>query len=356
MNIMPSATRTAPPPGFTRDPARSIGRAAAAHGRSRIDKSLSPVEHLLREWPWDSDAQLVLRAATAPIDTSNAAALMQIKLAILPMLVPFSAGAQLFDCALSLTLGADTGAFIIPGMTYTTGAGWVADGMPKPVIQGLTSGARIDPRKIAGITVVSSELYAQESIDVVLQTLLAESAGQALDAVLFSNQAGNAAHPPGLLAGIAPLTPSTGGTGTNKTDAFLDDIVVLASAVAPVSGSGKVAIIGNLAQILSAAYRVFRESDKVIALPSSALPPGTVIAVACNAVVGAMGVPEFETSTQATLHMSDAPTAIAGSGTTLASPVSSLFQTASIGTKMHLPASWALRDPRGAAWMQNVTW
>jgi hypothetical protein len=352
MNIMPRETRNTPPPGFIRDPARSIARAAVAVGRARIEKALSPVEHAAKEWPWDSDAQLILRAATAPIDSSNAAALVQIKLAILPMLAPFSAGAKLFDCALSLTLGPDVGAFTVPGMTYTTGAGWVAEGMPKPVIQGLTSGGRIDPRKIAGITVVSSELYAQESIDVILQTLLNESAGQALDAVLFSATAATAAQPAGLLNGITALPAATGGA----YDAMLADISTLGSAVGPVSGAGKIALIMNLGQSLSLLTALLPDTPNVVIIASGGVPAKTVIAVACNAVVGAMGLPEFETSTQATLHLSDTATPIAGSGVTLASPVTSLFQTASIGTKMHLPVSWALRDPRGVAWMQTVTW
>jgi hypothetical protein len=342
------------PPPFTRDPLRSIVRAAVASGHARIDKSMKAWEHAEKQWPFDADAQLILRAATVPLDMTNTSALVQVALAVFPLLAPFSAAAQLFNHTLKLTLTREAGGYVIPNIA-PVGVKFVAPGAPKPVLQGSSTAQRIDPHKVAGIAVASSELYSQASVETVIQQLLAESAGPLLDAVVFSNSAGDASHPPGLLYNVTPITPSTGGAGTSKTEAATEDLIALGAGIGPVSGAGPIALIMNVAQYISLAYRTYRQAEDVILIPSGTVPPGTAIAVACNAVVAAMGAPEFEASTSASLHMSDTPAAI-GSGGSLAVPVSSMFQTASVATKMELPVSWALRSPLGVSWIQNAIW
>jgi hypothetical protein len=332
---------------YARDPQRSICRAAVAAARSRMDKSMTAAQHAAKEWPFDTDAQMILRAATAPLDTSNTSGLVHVALAVLPMLHPFSAAARLFEIALSVTLDQNTGTVTVPGANLVP-VTFVGEGKPKPVVQGVTSGAPITPSKIAGIVPVSSELFACAGVETFMQTMLGESAGPVLDSIVFSNAAATADHPAGLLNGIAPLTPSTGGGGANKTDATMEDLVSLGAAIAPVSGASKIVLVMNVAQYISMAYRTYREAEDVIALPA-AIPAGTVIAIAANAVASAMGVPEFETSTQATLVMDPATTWPSG-------PVSSMFQTASIAIKMILNVSWARRSNQGVAWMQNTIW
>jgi hypothetical protein len=224
---------------------------------------------------------------------------------------------------------------------------FVAEGAPKPAVQGLSSGARLDPFKIAGITPISSELFAQEGIETIMRAMLAESTGPVLDAAVFSNAAATSARPAGLLNGIAGLTPDAG-TG-QKSDAMVADLSKLAAAIAPVSGGSKIAIIMAAGQFVAFASRSARDQENLIIIPA-ALAAGTVIAVATNAVVSAMGVPEFETSTQATITMDDAPQPWP------APPVSSMFQTASVAIKMELPVTWARRSATGVAYMTAVNW
>jgi hypothetical protein len=346
--------RKGAPQPFTHDAVRSIVRAAVATGHARIDKSMKAWEHAEKQWPFDTHAQLILRAATVPLDMTNTSALVQVALAVFPMLAPFSAAAQLFDRSLKVTLTREAGGYVIPNIA-PVGVKFVAPGAPKPVLQGVSTGQRVDPHKVAGIAVASSELYSQASVETVIQQLLAESAGPLLDAVVFSNSAGDLSHPPGLLYNVTPITPSTGGAGASTSEAAIEDLIALGAAIGPVSGAGQIALIMNVAQHIALAYRTYRQELNVIPIPSSTIPAGTVVAVACNAVVAAMGAPEFEASTSASLHMSDTPTAI-GSGGSLAVPVSSMFQTASVATKMELPVSWALRSPQGVSWVQNTIW
>src|SRR5262249_58220795 len=134
-----------------------------------------------------------------------------------------------------------------------------------------------------------------------------------------------------------------------KWEAVTKDLANLAAAMAPVAGGSKIPFVMSLVQALTFTSRPMRDSPWLVVMPAN-IAAGTVIMIALNAVVSAMGAPQFETSTQATLSMND--TAVAWPG----GPVSSMFQTASVAIKMELPASWALRSPQGAAFMTSVNW
>lgn len=331
---------------FARDPMRSLARAALARAMCRVDRSIKPEEFAAKHWEFDDDARLILRAATAPHSMTDTSALVQVVAAVLPMLYPQSAAAQLFNICPKVTLGPESGGVTVPSAGLVPVA-FVAEGAAKPVVQGLTSGARLDPHKIAGITVASSELFATANAEAFMQSMLAESAGPALDAVVFSDAAASAAAPAGLLNGLSAI-PADSGAG--KSDAMIADLAALGGAIGPIAGAGPVAIVTNLAQTLSLLFRSGGTAPNISILTTGALPPGTVVAVAGNAVASAMGVPEFDTNTQTTLSMNDSATAWPGG------PVSSMFQTASVAIKMILNVSWARRSNSGVAYMTGVAW
>jgi hypothetical protein len=327
-----------------RDPVKSIARAALARARYVLDKSEKPDAFLARAYPFDSEAQLLLRAATSPIDLNTGAALISIAAAVGPLLFSHSAAAKLFAEGVQVTLGRDPGMFTVPAMS-TAPVRWVGDGKMKPVVQSTSEGARVEPKKIAGIAVASAELMAQQSAPELIQAMLAESAGPVLDAAVFTDSPGvPGEQPAGLLYGVAPLAAGAG---------MMADIGALAGAISPIAGAGKVAIVANWAQLIPLALSSSGSSPDLLLLASGAVPPGTVIAIACNAVVSAMGVPSFETATQATLMMDDAPASgdLLGGGN-----VSSMFQTNCAAIKMVLESDWATRSPLAAAWIQGVAW
>lgn len=335
---------------FRRDPVRSIARAAVARAMAMLDRSQRPDEHASRMWSFDTDAILLTRAATAPNDMTNTAALAEISLAVLPMLAPYSAAAQMFAQGLTVTFGR-TGAFAVPNLGQV-GVGFVAEGAPKPVLQSTAASSQLDPHKIAGIAVASIELFSQPSIETIMQNLLAESAGPALDAAVFSTAAATSARPAGLLNGIAAITATAGG----GLEAMVTDIKSLGTAIAPIAGGSKIALIMNPTQAIIFAMRSYREPANAIVLAGN-VAAGTVIAVVLNAVVGAVGTPAFDASTQATLHMDTVPLALVPSGGAVASsPMSSMFQSANVAVKMVLDASWVRRSASGVAWIQNATW
>jgi hypothetical protein len=333
---------------FQRDPSRALARAAIAHARCALHRSMRPDEYAAQAWGFDPDTALLLRAATTPTSMTNASALVRVLVAILPALAPQSAAAELFNIAPKLQFGPEASSFVVPGVIPPNGA-FVGEGLPKPVGQGLSSGPTMAPAKIASIVVASAELLAQAAPEELIRQMLAESAGPALDAAVFSAAAGSTVRPPGLLNGIA-ATPDASPSGTTY-DALLADLGALAAAVGGVAGNGGITFVAAIPQAVTAKLSVQPIPDYRI-FASSAIAAGTVIAIANNAIASAIGVPGFETSTQAALQMDDA-----ASGSLLAAgPVSSMFQTNNVALKMVLPASWVRRSASGVAYMTGVSW
>jgi hypothetical protein len=349
-------------PVFARpNPALSIARAAIATGLTRIDRSMGATEHAQRIWPFDVTAALLTRAATAPLSLGGTG-LYEVATAVLPALVPVSAAAKVFSAGLSLAWGG-AGEIMIPNVTppNTGVSAFVAEGQPKPVVMGATTGPQLNPHKIAPIVVVSSELFSQASVEVIMQRLLSEIAAVSLDTALFSNFAGDATRPPGLLAGITPITAST---NADLTEAMTADIIALGSAIAPVAGGSNIVFVTNMGQALALQLRTYGSFGTYgefgsAVFTSSVIPPGTIIAIAINALVSIFGVPSFEVSSQATLHLEGAtPAQIGTPGTppVVAAPAQSLFQAANIAIKEILPVTWALRSPTAVAVISGTKW
>ena len=327
-----------------RDPARSIARAAIALGRFGLDRRERPEAFVERNWKNDSDAAWLIRASTTPTTLATAGDLVQIKTAILPMLRPFSAAAQLFENCLSVTFD-NTGSVSVPNYG-TVGVAFVAENAPKPALQGAGTAATLTPKKIAGIVSVTLELLYNPDIENVMQQLLAESSGPVLDTAVFSANAATASTPAGILNGIAGLTPTV--AGSDAFAAYIGDLKKLASAVGAVAGTGDIFFIMSPAQAVSATYRSARENVNVLATGS--VVDGTVIAVATNGLVSAMGAPTFATSTEATVQEDSAP------GAVMTALTRSLWQTGSVGVKMNLETSWVRRATGAVAWMASVNW
>jgi hypothetical protein len=91
---------------------------------------------------------------------------------------------------------------------------------------------------------------------------------------LFSTAAATPEKPAGLLNGIAPI-PSTG--------TIEDDLVRLATAVAPVSGNGQIAFVAAASEAISLNLKLPRVPVYPI-LQSSSLAAGTMIAIALPAL------------------------------------------------------------------------
>src|SRR5262249_32788250 len=150
-------------------------------------------------------------------------------------LVPISAGARLLEAAPRVSLDgvAQVNFPRRQGAIDPAAVPFVGEMAPIPVLQFLLNTVPLGPaRKLAALAVATRELIEGGNGEQVINTLLRENAAASLDAVLFSNVAADATRPAGTLNGVAPLTPTAGGS-----DAMATDLGALAGEVSKVSAS-----------------------------------------------------------------------------------------------------------------------
>ena len=122
------------PSALRRATLRSLARAAIAVARGHYPGDAA---NLLREkWRDDHAAWAIVRASTAPSDTSSASALVRQTIpAFFEALGPASAGAQLLGKGLQLSFG-DAGSISIPAFVVDASKiAFIPEGAPIPVEQ-----------------------------------------------------------------------------------------------------------------------------------------------------------------------------------------------------------------------------
>lgn len=308
---------------------------------------LSPDTVVRNYWPSD----LVIRAATSPamVGTPGWAAELAGRKVVdtLAALGPASAGAQLLQEGLVLSM-AGIGSIAAPGFSAEFGnAGWVAEGQPITVKQLALTPAVMNPHKLGAIGVLSREMVESSNAETLIADALVRSAGRMLDEVLFDANPEDASRPAGLRRDIAALTASA---STDPFGAVFEDVATLLNGIAPVAGNGPYILVTNPGRAMSLRMRIDPSIEELTILGSNAVI-NDMLAIAPAALVSAFASdPEVETSRAATLHMESASPQPVGS----VAPHRSLWQTDSIAVKVRWPVTWALRDPRGFAWLTPV--
>jgi hypothetical protein len=288
--------------------------------RARVDDIAASL------WPSDKTLATLIstRAATSPAMTSVtgwAAELAQKWVEdTVEALGAASAAVDVMTGGLVLTWNG-YGAIGVPAFVATAGgASFVAEGQPIPV------------RQFAAT--------AQSIGDV-----LVRSAALAIDAAFFDINPATAARPAGIRNGIAALTPSA---STDPFGAYFEDLGTLIGAVSAVGGKGPYVLVGNSARVIGMSARFLGDDDAVIEPIMSGAVGSDIIAIASQAVASAISPdPEIEVASAAALVMDDTAPGLPGA----AGPERSLFQTETLAIKVRWPVSWALRDPRGVAWL-----
>jgi hypothetical protein len=136
------------------------------------------------------------------------------------------------------------------------------------------------------------------------------------------------------------------------------DMAALGGAVSPVAGNDAEGIVYIMAGKQAVFARLRCTDSPYPIFASAALPAGTVIAVAARAFAFVSKDPRFEVRSEPSINLETAPLPIGtpGSPPTVAAPTMSLWQADAIGVRFLWPLNWALRDPKGVAWIQAVNW
>jgi hypothetical protein len=333
-------------------------RAAAAHLRGFVT-GVTPANAAKAMFGNDPVIEYVLRAATAPAETAVAGWAQELgRIAIYNMIqsiTSLSAGAEVISRGLQLNMDG-IAECRVPGRVLNAAAAgqWVAEGMPAPVrVLSFSNAAILRPRRLSVISVFTREMVESSNIEAIVRQTLGEATGLALDAKMFSADAASASAPAGLFADVAPITPVTGG-GSNAME---DDLKNLFAALAAVGGGKTAVIVAALPQAVTLKMTVGPKFDYDI-IASTALPTGTVAVLEVASFVSGFGsTAEFDVAKVGAVHMEDtSPQQITGGTPSPAVPVRSLFQIDALALKSNVWASWGLRAPGHAQWIQGATW
>ena len=340
------------PVSFQREPAPLVPRgnswmrwitAKAVGLHQRKSAAAVAAEH----WPSDRVVRDVIKAASAPamynVPGWAAELIHTVVSDMLAALGPAAAGAQLLkEC----TLLNGNGIIVAPGFVASAAnAAFVGDGQPIPVKQFADSAVSLMPYKLGAIAVLTEEMLNSSNAEQLIGDTLVRSAAAALDVALFGLAAGTSVQPAGLRYGIAALTASTDPAGA--WEQYFEDAAALINSVATVGGNGPFFLVANPGRGVQMRLRALGDEGNPYEILGSTAMGLDMMAVAPGAVVAAMDPePEIDVGNAAQLVMSD-PAADTNTG----SPQKTMFQTVSVALKLRWRISWALRDPRGVAWL-----
>jgi len=361
------------------EPRDHIYRAMTAHFIAKMQQKT--IEEVLRErYPGDEGTGAVLRTAVGPALTTQAtwaAELVGTAIAdFLGQLPITTIYPKLAAKGIKFTFGRN-GVIKVPGRsaTPTINGSFVGEGQPIPVRKlGLTA-ITLTPKKMAVISEFTREmaLHSTPAIEGVIRQAINDDTAVAIDTVLIDATVADTIRPAGLRAGVGGLTPSV---LTTAFDKMIADITALMAPISAARGGSDLVLLMNPAQALKLSWVVTPNGDFIFAdiqngslrnlsvITSTTVPAGMLIMVDAAEFASVTGdAPEFDVSDVATIHEEDTtPLPIVG-GTvqppvigSIAAPVRSLWQTASIGVRMMVDMNWTMRRANMVTWMTGVTW
>lgn len=326
----------------------------------------------------DEALGMVIKAAVDPAKTTVAgwaAELVQESIGdFMDLLMPASIYPRLANRGVRLSFDTN-GSIKIPSRAKTPNlaGSFIAEGEPIPVRRlGLTS-ITLTPKKMAVISTFTREMaqHSTPQIEALIRDAMVEDTALVIDTYLLDANPASATRPAGLGNGATAVTPSAEADAL----AMMADIKNLIKAVLANTGgiARDIVILINPNQALDIVVQqtttgefmfetlnALGQKVSVTFIESGTVPDKTLFAVDASDFVSTTGdTPEFDVSDQATLHMEDTTPLpiVSGGGTpTTASPVRSLWQTASIGVRMIWDINWAMRRAGMVAKVEAVTW
>jgi HK97 family phage major capsid protein/HK97 family phage prohead protease len=353
------------------EPRDLIIRGAAISLLAHINKQ--PLENVARALYGNDDVTMwMVKAVTDPGKTTVptwAAELVQQAVAEFLNLLPVdSIYPRLSAMGTRFTFGRN-GSIKIPARNATpnVSGAWVGEGEPIPVRKlGLTS-VTLTPKKLGVISTFTRELalHSTPAIEGVVRDAMGEDTAITVDTTLIDANPASTIRPAGLLNGVTPIPADTAGDPM----AMVNDIKALIAAITASRGGRRIAILLNPEQGIAVNFMqtttgefLFTSTDEagrrlgITFIISPTVPAKTVIAVDAADFASATGdTPEYDVSDQATIHEEDTNPLPIVAGTP-ASPVRSLWQTATIGVRMLLDMNWAMRRAGMVAYIEDVEW
>jgi len=235
-----------------------------------------------------------------------------------------------------LTLGLDIGErpvrvpYRIPNSGGFAGD-WVEENMPAPVERLHLASATPTLHKLVSLSTFSRDLrrHSNPQIERVLDTILRADINAIADSTLVDDQPESSRRPAGILNGL---------TATPAGSTLTDTLKALTGAVLAGGGTSVVYLI-NTASALDLTGLASPLPYPV--LDSPYVPADIIIAIDPGGFIASLSSVAIDVNESAAVHLEDAnPKPIVDGEYTLASPVASLWQTATVGMRTILDCGW----------------
>jgi hypothetical protein len=312
-------------------------------------------ERIIRTWD-DDRAVRILRAASSPASTADAAALQLQSTRVLPMLAPASASGRLLGMATTLDLaGLQSIRLPFIGLAGRPPVPFVAEGDPGSVVDLTIAATVLGPtKKLLILSSLTAEMIqaSTSNAEQIIGDALALSAEQSLDAALFGNAATDIA-PGGILNGVVPIASA----GTTGADGVADDLALLAAAIGAAGINPDDAVFITTPELTVKINVLASPKFTNTVLSSSSLADGVVIAIVPRGLAtGYDGSVQIEMSTEAVLHYENtSPLPIVDGSGVAATPVFSAWQTDTTVLKISGRCAWAVH-PGAVAQVEGAAW
>ncbi len=262
----------------------------------------------------------------------------------------------------------------IVGQSSGAVANWVGQGKPKPVTSFGTNAQTLLYTKIAAIAVITEELarFSSPSAETLVRDELARAVIERMDVDFIDPAQAAVANvsPASITNGVVPLSPS----GTAEANIRTDIATLLGQFIEQnVDVSGLVLVMPNT---LAMAASLMVNSLGQPAFPGIGISGGTLLGIpviatqyagnqsgagnlviALNArdiAVADDGQVTLDSSREASIQMSDAPTNDAATGT--GQSLVSMYQTNSIALRAERYINWAKLRTTPVVFMDDVNW
>lgn len=258
----------------------------------------------------------------------------------------------------------------IVGQTTGGAAGWVGEGKAKPVTKFDFNDVTLGHTKIAGIAVLTDELirFSNPAAEALVRDALRDAVVERMDKDFVdpTKAAVAGVSPASITNGVTAVTAS----GTGTVDNMRTDIqAIFSKYIAANTGvqSGVWLMSSTAALHLSMLVNALGQPEfpgmtmnggTLVGLPvivSDYIPAGTVIMVnASDVYLADDGEVMIDASREASIEMSDAPTAnaVAGTGASMVS----MFQTNSVAVRAERFVNWGKRRATAAQYVTEAVW
>lgn len=355
-----------------KDPAALLFRAAMVIARSHTERR--SVDDVLRtNWAGQKDLEAMVRAATDPATVAASAwAGVLVSDTMTAFVEILRAESVFFNVAMQdLTFG--RGPIKMPGRSSgTLAGGFVGEGAPIPVKSVAFGSTVLDPCKLGVITPFTREIMMQSDpqLEPLLRNMLIEDTRETIDTLFLDNTAASTGVRPAGLQNLAGANTAAS-AGTTLANVITD----LKGAIAAMDTNKmgrRLTWIMNKQRLLSLSLMTnaagnFMFKDEIangtlMGIPvvtSVNVPSAIVFLVDAAELARAVDtMPMIDMSEQATIHMDTAPTALSATGTpnTVAAPVRSLWQTATMALRLLWDISWNQRRSNAVYTITGVGW